>query len=521
MRYVDMKISEASIISRPGAYEYGHQVKLQDPNKQAGGMLLSLIKDKVPDFDPNETLTWVEEVDGPTIQVGKSSTASMSFQRPNGSGFTLVGPIQKIESGLNHAAGAKGSTAENKGDLAEPLLSAAVVAKLIKRGSDSIEDITIDDLKNVLNKAISTGSSSYKVADKDSKISDTIDFKVSIRGPAMEFLKSKNFWNVMNNVAQSAVHYANSGQIDRYADYFFKNRKADLIKVDSDGLSDQKGRKTDVDAYVKGSDGTLRPLKGLAISLKAGSDTIGQVGGGGLKNDGVIIAAKKLFGPLGIDIQKPSEEITSKTQFWINAYNQANTQLRELLAGQDAKKEAGIIMKIGDFIEQQGSGGNPNVRLVSLKKSGLSSVHSFKNLAQKLRDQNVDLDSKIVLGKSKSRPTLYIFDKNSGEWALKIRYSIANEGTIKEKVWNPIEMGPLIQRLTSMKYKTSSKLSDKFIITIKNKFDDLQKITPNIEKSIKEILNKLSVNDLRVVANSNIKFMSDLASQELKIKNVN
>jgi len=37
--------------------------------------------------------------------------------------------------------------------------------------------------------------------------------------------------------------------------------------------------------------------------------------------------------------------------------------------------------------------------------------------------------------------------------ALKIRYSVANAGTTKEKIWNPVEMGPLVQRLTKMRYK--------------------------------------------------------------------
>ena len=453
MRYSEIK--EASIISRPGAYEYGHKVNIS--GSKNGQALLSLIKQEIPDFQPNETLTWVETAQGPTIQVGKGGGSSMSFQRDNGQGFTLNGSVSSIESGLTHAAGAKGSTAENKGDLAEPLLSAAVVAKLAKRGANSIEDITIEDLKNTLNKAMAAGEQTYRVEDLNSKVADTIEFKVAIRGPAMQFLRSKDFWPKMANIAQAAVHYANSGQIDKYADYFYKNGKADLIKVDSDGLSDQKGRKTDIDAYVKDDQGNMRPLKGLAISLKAGSDTIGQVGGGGLKKDGVVVAAQKLFGPLGIEIQKPAEPITDKTSFWVNAYSQALEQLKEILAGQDAKSEAGVVAKIGDFVADQGSSGNQDVRLISLKKSGKSSVHTFKNLAQKLRANDIDLDAKLVMGKSDAdggpRPNLFIYDKNSNEVALKIRYSVANAGTVKEKIWNPVEMGPLIQRLTTMAYK--------------------------------------------------------------------
>jgi hypothetical protein len=520
MRFNEIK--EASIISRPGAYQYGHKVKLQDPSKKAGGILFDLIKDKVPDFDSDEELTWVEKIDGPVIRVSRSGDASMSFQRPNGTGFTLTGPVNAIESGLNHASGQKGSTAENKGDLAEPLLSAAVVAKLIKRGNDNVEDITIDDLKSTLNKAISSGEQTYKVSDLNSKVSDTIQFKVAIRGPAMQFLKSENFWPKMANIAQAAVHYANSGQIDRYADYFYKNGKADLIKVDSDGLSDQKGRKTDIDAYVRGSDGEMRPLKNLAISLKAGSDTIGQVGGGGLRKDGVFAAAQKLFSPLGINIEKPTEEITSKTKFWIDAYKQAHEQLKEILAGQDAKTEAGVVVKIGEFIAQQGSAGNPNVRLVSLKKTGKSSVHTFKDLAKKLRDMDIDLDSKLLMGKGTggARPTLLIYDKNSGEWALKIRYSVANSGTSKEKIWNPIEMGPLIQKLTSVQYKSDTQLSKDYIINLKNQFKDLQKTTPKLDQTIKNILDTLRPNDLKIIANADIKFMSDAAKQELQKRRI-
>lgn len=452
MRFQEIK--EASILSRPGAYEYGHKVNIS--GSKNGKAILSLIQQEIPEFQPTETLTWVEKVNGPNIQVGKSSSASMSFQRAGGQGFTLVGSESTIESGLTHAAGAKGSTAENKGDLAEPLLSAAVVAKLIKRGSDSVEDINMDDLKNTLNQAITAGEKTYKVKDQNSKIADTIEFKVAIRGPAMQFLRSEDFWPKMTNIAQAAIHYANSGQIDRYADYFYKNGKADLIKVDSDGLSDQKGRKTDIDAYVSDDKGNMRPLKGLAISLKAGSDTIGQVGGGGLKNDGVVVAANKLFGPIGITIDKPAEQITDKTDFWVSAYEQAHEQLQEILKGQDAKGEAGVVQQIGQFVADQGSSGNSDVRLISLKSTGKSSVHTFKNLATRLRANDIDLDSKLVMGKGKDgypRPSLFIFDKNSGKIALKVRYSVANAGTKKEKIWNPVEMGPLIQQLTTMKYK--------------------------------------------------------------------
>jgi hypothetical protein len=529
------QIKEASIISRPGAYSYGHKVNIS--GSKQGQELLNLIKNEISDFDPKETLTWIEKSNGPQIRVGLGTAASMSFQRPNGESFTLVGPVQKIESGLNHAAGAKGSTAENKGDLAEPLLSAAVVAKLIKRGTNNVGDISIEDLKNTLTQAMEAGNQTYKVEDRNSKVADTIEFRVAIRGPAMEFMRSENFWPTVANIAQSAVHYANSGQIDRYADYFYKNGKADLIKVDSDGLSDQKGRKTDIDAFVKGEDGQMRSLKNLAISLKAGSDTIGQVGGGRIDNpfyepkdekggSGIYVAANRLFGPLGITIEKPTGPVKDRTQFWVDAYKQAEKQLKDMLKGEDAKKEAGVVMKIGDFVAQQGSSGNPNVKLVSLKSTGQSSVHTFKDLAQKLSRDNIDLDAQLKMGTgaSGSRPTLYIYDKNSGEMALKIRYSVANAGTAKEKVWNPVEMGTLIQRLTSVKYKSKEKtpptLSQAFIIQLKGLYGNLQQLTPAQQKQLNNEVNRLTPSQLKQLADANIKWASDAARRELQRRNI-
>ena len=261
MRYSE--IIEASIISRPGVYEYGHQVNVS--GSKNGQALLSLIQQEIPDFQPNETLTWVEKAQGPTIQVGKTGGTSMSFKRPNGQGFTLNGSVSAIESGLTHAAGAKGSTAENKGDLAEPLLSAAVVAKLAKRGADSVEDITIDDLKNTLNKAMSAGEQTYKVTDLNSKVADTIEFKVAIRGPAMQFLQSKDFWPKMSNIAAAAVHYANSGQIDRYADYFYPT-----IGRISKTLVAERGSKTKVEHFeIKAGHVTMAAKPKLQNRVKA------------------------------------------------------------------------------------------------------------------------------------------------------------------------------------------------------------------------------------------------------------
>lgn len=468
MRFFEI-IKEASIFTR-GTYSYGHKVRVSSSKK--GNDLLALIQNQIPDFDASEDLEWVKSAppgNTVTVQAGVGNNVG-SFKRANGSYINIVGTLKSIEKQLTHAPGQKGSTAENKGDLSEPLLSAAVVAKLMKRGADSIEDVTTEDLKKVLIQALNSEGQTFTVNDKNSKIADTIKFTIALRGPALEYMKSPSFFEANADLLPSAVHYANSGQIDRYADYFYKNGKADSIVIKSDGMSEQKSRKTDIEAYVKDDTGTVRPLKNLNISLKAGSPHIGQVGGGDIRarpdedryvdpetgkvkgRTGVWTAANKLFGDFGVTINKPTGTVDSITKFWVDAYKQAANQIKAKLAGNDAKTEAGIVSKIADMVTKHGTLGDANIRLVSLTQ-GVSSIHSFKGLVNRLTSQGIDLDCIYREGVSKDgqpRPELRIFDKNSNKPLLYIRYN--STSLQPPKIWNTVEMRELLKELTTLKY---------------------------------------------------------------------
>ena len=466
-------ISEASIFTR-GTYSYGHKVRVSSSKK--GKALLSLIQNKIPNFDPSEDLEWVKSAPARgtvKIQAGAGSDVG-SFKRPDGSFINLLGSLRVLEKQLTHAPGQKGSTAENKGDLSEPVLSAAVVAKLIKRGADNIEDISEEDLRKVLMQAINAEGQSFTVNDRNSKIADTIKFTIALRGPALEYIKSPGFFDSTAGLLPSAVHYANSGQIDKYADYFYKNGKADSIVIKSDGMSDQKSRKTDIEAYVKDDDGNVRSLKNLNISLKAGSPHIGQVGGGDIRANpddekyvdpetgktkgrtGVWSAANKLFGDFGITISKPTGPVQDITNFWVDEYKEAAVQIKNQLAGNNVKTEAGVISKIADMVTKHGTSGDANVRLVSLTK-GLSSVHSFKGLVNKLWSQDINLDCEYRQGTSREgqpRPEIRIFDKTSNRPLLYIRYS--STSSQPPKIWNTVEMKELLKDLTTLRYEKST-----------------------------------------------------------------
>ena len=442
-------LSEASIFTRTDKYSFGHKVRIGATSAK-GKALLGAIQTTVPNFDPSEDLEWVDKAPKrtPTIQFGKGDIVRY-FKRLDGTYLAIVGTDSAIQGGMIHAPGEKGSTEGNVGDLSEPVLSAAVVAKLIKRGADNVDAITAEDVMSALNSAVNSGTSSYTVTDKNSKIADTIKFTVAVREPTKVFMQRPDFWQQYGNMLPSAVHYANSGQIDRYADHFYKNGKVDLVTVVSDGMSDQKGKKTDIEAFANG-----KPLKALKISLKAGSSQFGQQGAGSLTADiasvkGVWQSTVNFFSPIGVEIGQP-KKIANKVTFWTKAYKDAYRQLKAQLAGSDARLESGVVAKIAEMVVQHATKGDQTVRLVQLSKKGVSTVHSFKNLTNKLLANNINLTVSYREGISKNgepRPELNIYDATSGKSLVKLGYHATGDNL---KIWNSVTMETLLSELTTM-----------------------------------------------------------------------
>jgi hypothetical protein len=171
--------------------------------------------------------------------------------------------------------------------------------------------------------------------------------------------------------------------------------------------------------------------------------------------NGVWTNADRLFGPFGVKVSQP-DSVESKVEFWNGAYQEAAAQIKAMLAGQDARSEAGIIYKITKMVTEHGTSGDPNIKLVSLSQSGLSSIHSFKGLENKLKSQNINLDCDFRQGTSKTgdpRPEIRIFDKNTGQPLIYMRYSSTQDET---KVWNTIEMRDLLKKLTTLNYSSPS-----------------------------------------------------------------
>jgi hypothetical protein len=433
-------LTEASIFSR-GTYSYGHKVKLARENK-AGIVAIEKIQQEIPDYDPSEELEWVAEPqeDSPKIIIANSNNEKY-FKRSNGQVFALVAGNTSLESILNHA------DKYNRGDIAEAILGAAISAKLIKRGSNKIGNIDINDIQAVLSKAVATSSGAliYTVEDKNSEISDKISFRLRLPSGSMDIIRNNEKWKSFGDLFSSALHYTNGSDADRYSNYFYLNGKVDEVLITSDGVSDQKGRKTDIDVVDRDpATDKGRSLMNIDLSLKADSSKYGQSTSGGLTKDyrDWYPKAKNVFEPFGITIDMPKAGLDDIEEFYRDVYKQASEKLDAALSGKNLDKETNFVEKVIDVIIKHGAGDKPNIRLVSFTK-GTSSIHSFAILKSRLLKNNINLAARYKEGRSSGKPYLEIYDVNSGEVLTSIRYYQGLKAST-----NYFEKGPLLHRLT-------------------------------------------------------------------------
>jgi 6-pyruvoyl-tetrahydropterin synthase len=169
----------------------------------------------------------------------------------------------------------------NRGDVAEGILGATLVAKFINRPknlNDSNVVVTKKMINDVLDDFFKKSSSvSYNVKDIVSKKGrfavDNIKFGMSLPLPAFTLLQQSNQRNVVDDLYDSAIDYVEKTWKDEVME-FATNGKIDDIIIASDGVGDQKGTKADIKITVDG-----KPYR-RQISLKVkGGDQFAQVSG--------------------------------------------------------------------------------------------------------------------------------------------------------------------------------------------------------------------------------------------------
>jgi hypothetical protein len=369
----------------------------------------------------------------------------------------------------------------NRGDISEGILGAALFAKMRARVNGKIKTIASGDIWGVIDslqlqktvrgkdKEDTWGEYTVKVKDvNQATVKDSIVFTLKLKeGPFKEIMDTTKR-PLLNKEISGAVEYANSADAEEFASFFYLNGKPDIIHVITDGLSDQTGKKSDIEVIVTDPKTGKQHEQRLNISLKAGSAQIAQVGGGttiadDTKGKTAFEAQDELWSKLGIDVvpfKEEFESMTAKSNYdsFMGAfqfmYHEVTDLLRRLLSGNYDDEE---YLYISDFIKAINyfaTLGNPNIVLINLEK-GSYSISSFANLESQLQD--IDLNARYVEQDESGLPIVEVFDINSSQLFLRIRsYRKSKVSKSGEEGWyfrNYIETGPLLKQLTSIKKK--------------------------------------------------------------------
>ena len=454
MRFEDFKlvpqtlIKEASI--HDAKYGEGHQLILS--GSKQGKAIADAIRAVVPAFDVTQPLTKTLKGAGTKVAIGSGVGVTVKLKDANGLQIQLTGAVN-MGSGFNHYKGSESDEGgkagvANRGEISEGVLGAAIVAKFAKRTEDGIGEITVEDVGNVLSALGKTGKDEYttNIAGRDGANKDTLVFVLRLKTAPYKDLMDPAKRSMIADLFSSAVKYANSSMSQRYATFFYHNHKDDMIKVISDGISDESGRKTDVYVEVESPIGSQARTTKLDVSLKAGPvKQFGQVGGTGF--DKLV----ELFTRFGVDISE-FEESYNKEQNKVEALTMIYTGAAELLTQHMSgdKREEQFIKEVINGINYFGTLNNPNVKLVQFDK-GDYSVIDFNRLHKFVKKINLVAD--IVTDKE-GKPQIQVKDQTSGERFLTIRAKIENKvdkaGTPYKYFRNIIEKESLLGKLAKV-----------------------------------------------------------------------
>jgi len=175
----------------------------------------------------------------------------------------------------------------NLGDMAEGVVGAAITARFIYKN----RNINAQLVYGVLRALAKSGTTNYpgkkgkqvertfKSANQNPKIMDDVRCFISLAEVNMMALLARNNETMLKEYVDSAVKYANSNNVKKWAKLVYENNRYDKIEVLSDGLGGQKSTKVDVSVKITNDKGELLPVD-ILVSLKAGDvKQFGQVSG--------------------------------------------------------------------------------------------------------------------------------------------------------------------------------------------------------------------------------------------------
>lgn len=320
----------------------------------------------------------------------------------------------------------------NKGDIAEAVMGAGVVAMFMKTDDSPL---TVDEIKKYLRIIAKQKSTSFERngVEKSIGVTDVIRFRVGLPKKAMDFISNEDNWDTVKDLFDSVVQYCNNNRrLQLQAKVLRTNSKVDDIFVNSDGTGDQKGTKADIKLEVNGK----KTKNQISLKVKGG-DQFAQVSGVGfdkqiaLWKDGLgldISSMKRSFDEAmkefdsnmkfvsrEDDIAKAQKDIVKNAM--MKVYSFANSEINKLLGSKDVEFITGLI----NFISKGISGEESEyIELVKLEKGKFKSIRTSSK-AFKETISKFELVSKI---RSSGDPKITIYDKATNKPLIEIRAKI-------------------------------------------------------------------------------------------------
>lgn len=321
----------------------------------------------------------------------------------------------------------------NLGDMAEGVVGAAITARFIYKN----RNINSQLVYGVLRSLAKSGTTNYpgkkgkqvektfKSANVNPKVMDDVRCFISLAEVNMVALLSRSNENLLKEYVDSAVKYANSTNVKKWAKLVYENNRYDKIEVLSDGLGGQKTTKVDVLVKITNDRGELLPVD-ILVSLKAGDvKQFGQVSGAefekqeelweqlfGYKN--IIKSLKKKYEDLMFVNNQPDEAVSL-------VYQKVNQQLNQDLRG---NKSDEILKKLSKAINYFATLNEDYVSLVQVG-GGKTKIYKFDDVYKKISGR--DYRSSIKTGAS-GLPTIIISSGNEDLIQFRVKQEFKSDG---------------------------------------------------------------------------------------------
>jgi hypothetical protein len=424
------------------------------------------------------------------------------------------------------AAAAQGKLDYNRGEVTEGYHALAAFVRLQARPT---RDITLEEVVKWIPK-IKNGVT-FKLPVKDAENQEIADeFHVTISLKPGTWAAFQNPTEALKDpetlaIAKDVIEDANE-ETGRRADVYATNGRYDLVRVVGDGVSGETETKTDINFENE----TEKKYRGY--SIKAGTtNQIHQVGGGGVADsqgkkkatpeERFRILQDELFGVHGLARLADLSKVKA---------NYLKIARDESLQGRLAAQEVGYREAVKSINDKLSNDTDEKIFVKTLAKalkfflardddsillkqfSGKGTFILDPKKFDELHDKGLDLVAEYVEGKA--NPEITIKDKFSNKELITFRTYKASSGYMR----NYIEKGELFKELTdTKKAKESISTADRYIADLKNMFGGKKKLTPAQNRKVQSIVDRLNLNpnNLKIIANADIPFVSDAAQAQL------